>query len=266
MIERASLAPKSFDIYLYCELRALCEEKIRMRKVPDERHSNSPLAEVVFEITFPAETAIDCRRHEIQDLIRDRYPNLIVPVVQPGMLLAYEPYRFERSDGSAGMILSLNRFGHYSRVYLGFEVFEAECLNLVDLFSSVIPVNTLSGVGLRHINIIPFVREKGLIPFEYFFVLGEKLLELLPSKFENLSMTFVVPTAGAKMTTHIESILNNQTGQEAILLDLYHAKMGELQPSGVRNYLEEAHAQSAALFNELITQNYRDYIRSEDAE
>lgn len=237
-----------------------------MHKIPDDRHPNSPLAEVVFEIGFPGETAIECRRHEIQDRLRDSYPNLIVPAVQPGMLLGYEPYRFEKGDSSAGVILSLNRFGHYSRAYPGFKVFGAECLKLIQLFSAVIPVKTLTVVGLRHINIIPFVREDGLIPFEYFFVLGEKLLELLPSKFENLSMTFVFPMEGSKITTHIESIINNQMGQEAILLDFYYAKVGELDLSECQNCLDEAHTQSASLFNQLITQNYRDYITGEEAE
>jgi uncharacterized protein (TIGR04255 family) len=237
-----------------------------MHKVPDQRHPNSPLAEVLFEIGFPGETAIDCRRHEIQDRLRDSYPNLIVPAVQPGMLLAYEPYRFEKEDGSGGVILSLNRFGHYSRAYPGFEVFSAECRRLSELFTAVIPVTTLNGVGMRHINIIRFVREEGLIPFEYFFLLGEKLLELMPSKFENFSTTFVLPTEGAKITTHIESITNNQTGQEALLLDFYHSKVGELHVSEVQNYLEEAHTQSASLFNRLITQNYRDYITGNEAE
>jgi uncharacterized protein (TIGR04255 family) len=237
-----------------------------MNKVPDERHPNSPLAEVVFEIAFPAETAIDCRRHEIQDRLRGSYPNLIVPAVQPGMLLAYEPYRFEQKDGSTGVILSLNRFGYYSRAYPGFEVFEAECLKLIELFSGFVPIKTLSGIVLRHINIIPFVRDGGVIPFEDSFVLGEKFLDLLPSKFDNLAMTFVLPIEGAKITTRIESISNNQTGQEAILLDFYHAKMGELYLSEVRNYLNEAHTQSASLFNRLITQSYRDYITGEEAE
>ncbi len=237
-----------------------------MRQVPDERHPNSPLAEVVFEFTFPAETAIECRRHEIQDKLRGEYPNLIVPVVQPGMLLAYEPYRFEKADGSAGVILSLNRFGHYSRAYPGFDVFRAECVNLVELFRSIIPVKTLNGVGLRHINIIPFVREEGLVPLEYFFALGENLWGLLPGKFESLFMTFVVPTEGAKMTTHIESITNNQTGQEAILLDFYHANVGELDLSGVQDYLNKAHDQSADLFNALITENYQNYIKGDEAE
>jgi uncharacterized protein (TIGR04255 family) len=231
--------------------------------IPDTRHPNSPLVEVVFEVRFPGETAIECRRHEIQDRIRCDYPNLFVPVVAPGVAYALEPYRFEKLDQSAGIIVALNRFGYYSRSYPGFERFKEECLRLIEIFSTIVPVAKINRVGLRHINIIPFVRENGLIPLEYFFVLGQKVLEPLPYKFENFNVGFVMPTSGGKVTTRIESITKTDGGQEAFLLDFDFAKAGDLYVSEVNQYLEEAHRESGILFNSIITRNYDDYIRGE---
>lgn len=236
-----------------------------MTEIPDKRHPNSPLVEVVFEIRFPGETAIECRRREIQEEIRAYYPNLWVPRVETGMALALEPFRFEREDRSAGVMVSLNRFGYYTRAYPGFDEFSEECLRLLKIFGSVIPIRQLVRIGLRHINLIPFFREDGLVPFEEFFQLGSKLLELLPGKFENISVAFVMPAGdNGKITTRIESIMRNDRSQEAFLLDFDYAKEGKLSFAEVDQYLNEAHDQSATLFHRLITPSYRDYIREEE--
>jgi len=236
--------------------------------VPDLRHPNSPLVEVVFEIRFPGDTAIECRRHEIQALVRDSYPKLWVPKVESGMALALEPYRFEKDDASAGIMVSLNRFGYFARAYPGFEAFRQECLRLIELFCSIVPVGKLTRVGLRHVNIIPFVRTNGLLPLEDVFVLGQEVERLFPGRFENFSTAFVSPVDGGKITTRIDSIIRMDQGQEALILDFDYAKevtpSQELHASEIEQYLDVAHDESARLFHMLITSSYRDYIKGEE--
>jgi len=232
--------------------------------VPDDRRPNSPLVEVVFEIRFPGEKAVESRRHQIQESFRSDYPSLWVPKVESGMALALEPFRFERPDRSAGVMVSLDRFGFYSRAYPGFEKFRTECLRVMRLLASLIPIERLNRIGLRHINMIPFLREGGLVPFDEFFQLGSKLSELLSGKFENISLAFAMPAVGGKITTRIESIIRTDRSQEAFLLDFDYAKEGELSFAAVDQYLQEAHDESAALFHRLITPSYRDYIRGEE--
>ena len=235
-----------------------------MRNVADPRHPNSPLSEVVFEIRFSGETAIECRRHEIQEKFRAEYPNLWVPRTEIGMAMALEPFRFEREDQSAGVMVSLNRFGYYCRTYPGFDCFNAECLKVMELLGSIIPIKRLNRIGLRHINMIPFLREDGLLPFEYFFQLGGKILELLPGRFENISIAFAMPAGRGKITTRIESITRSDRSQEAFLLDFDYAEEGDLCFEKVHEYLTEAHDQSAVLFHRMITQSYRDYIKGDE--
>ncbi|MDQ7783583.1 MAG: TIGR04255 family protein [Desulfomonilaceae bacterium] len=235
-----------------------------MSKVPDERHPNSPLVEVVFEVRFPGETVIESRRHEIQEIVRAEFPNLLVPRVEAGMAVSLEPFRFEKQDGSAGVMVSINRFGYYCRAYPGFDRFSAECLRVMDLLGSIVPIRRLNRIGLRHINIIPFLREDDLVPFSYFFELGDKMLESLPGGIENISMAFALSGGGGKITTRIESITRTDGSQEAFLLDFDYAKEGELTFGQVRDYLKEAHDRSADLFHRLITPNYRDYIKGEE--
>ncbi|AFM26264.1 TIGR04255 family protein [Desulfomonile tiedjei] len=236
-----------------------------MNLIPDNRHPNSPLIEVVFEIRFPGETAIECKRSEIQDCIRDIYPNLLVPKIQDGMAYALEPYRFEKSDASAGVMVSLNRFGYFSRAYPGFEDFKKEYLRLLGLFGSIIKLNELNRVGLRHVNIIPFVRENRLLPLEHFFVFCKEMMNLFPGRFENFSTAFVLPAGKGKITTRIESVMRTDGGQEAFLLDFDYAKSeGDLEFDRIEEYLDEAHTESALLFHTLITENYRAYIKGEE--
>jgi uncharacterized protein (TIGR04255 family) len=235
-----------------------------VKEVPDPCHPNSPLVEVVFQIRFPGETVIECKRHEIQDKIRDDYPNLLVPPVHEGAHIALEPYSFEKEDQSSGLMVALNSFAYYCREYPGFEAFESECLRLLDMLGSIVPLKKLNRVGLRHINLIPFVKEDGRIPIDNYFVLGEKLLALFPGGFNAFNMAFVLPLEGAAITTRIESVRKSGGEQEALLLDFDFAKTEGLDFSRIPVYLTEAHERSAELFRDLTTQVFRDYIKGDD--
>jgi uncharacterized protein (TIGR04255 family) len=230
----------------------------------DSRHPNSPLAEVVFELRFPGETAIECRRHHIQDKIRTDYPNLFVPPVRNGGHPALEPYRFEREDRSAGVMISLNRFSYYCRAYPGFEKFKRECLRVTAIFNDIIKVDKLNRVGLRHTNIIPFSRENDILPLRDCFAFTGAFAALLDTQFEHLTGHLVFPLGSGKMTINLEIISNVHSNQEAFLLDLDYGKMENLKIGEIGNYLVEAHQESSDQFNRLISPNYYEYIRGRE--
>jgi len=231
--------------------------------IPDVRHPNSPLVEVVFEVRFPGETAVECRRHELQNLIKVNYPRLLVPTPEPGVAVAFQPYRFEREDTSAGVMTSAYGFAYYCRSCPGFEKFRPECLELMSLFFGLFKVEKLTRVGLRHVNIIPFAREDGVAPVEYFFTVGGPLLSVLSGRIAKFSTGFAMLVEGGEITTRIESMIHKDGSQEAFLLDFDFAKSGDLDATDVGKYLDEAHDQSASLFNNLVTKKYHDYIRGE---
>jgi uncharacterized protein (TIGR04255 family) len=231
-----------------------------VRKPFSDRHPNSPLVEVVFEIRFPGETAVECLRHVIQERIRGDFPSLFVPNAQQGMATALQPYRFEKADGSAGVMAALNSFSYFARNYDGFELFRKEALRLMKLLVKTVPVREITRVGLRHVNIIPFVRKGESIPVESVFFFGEKVAELLSRPFENFSAAFTVPIGAGKMTARIEALSRKDGGQEAFLLDLDYFRTEGLRISALGQYLEEAHEESNLLFLKIISQSYHDYI------
>jgi uncharacterized protein (TIGR04255 family) len=163
-------------------------------------------------------------------------------------------------------MVALNRFAVFTRAYPGYEEFRPEILKLSSEFASMYSLDRLTRVGLRHVNIIHFVREEGgLAPLEDYFTLAEKLQELLPGGIENFSTAFVSPAKSGKVTTLLQTVKRADDNQEAFLLDFDYAMEGpRLRVSDLEDYLTEAHEQSAAFFHRLVTREYRDYIKGEE--
>jgi uncharacterized protein (TIGR04255 family) len=231
-----------------------------------ERHPNSPLKEVIFEIRFPAETSIEGRRYDIQDKLRRDYPNLLLPVIPDGESPALVPYRFEKEDQTAGVMIAVNRFAYYCRNYLGYNSFRIECLKLAHTFFQTYNIQVINRVGLRHINIIPFVRESGLIPLDQIFVIGEKLKEIFVYGFQNLALVFASPVTNGLITTRIDQILKEDGGQEAFLLDFDYGRTSSLDIPAIDKLLDEAHEQSVKIFTKIITASYHNFIEGMDEE
>lgn len=229
-----------------------------------DRHPNSPLAEVIFEIRYPGETAIEGRRHEFQDKIRDDFPDLFVPLPQAREASALQPYRFEGKN--SGVAIGINRFAYFSWNYQGFEVFKAESLRLVGIFAALFPVRRLTRIGLRHLNIIPFVRENGLIPIDSITTLGDPFVKIVSSLPAQFSTSFVAPGRSGRgsITARLESV-TKEDQHEALKLDFDYSLTGDdLHIDRTEDYLSEAHRASNDLFERLITEQYFEFIKGSE--
>jgi uncharacterized protein (TIGR04255 family) len=231
--------------------------------LPEEIYPNSPLAEVVCEIRFPGEVEIEGRRHEFFAKVRDEYPNVLVPPAQAGKHLALEPYRFEREDKTAGIMVAMNLLALYARDYPGFARFKAEFMRLHRLFGQTFTLDRLTRVGWRYINVIPFARQEGLIPLAQFLKVGFQIPRIVPERIQALDLTLLSKTDRGAVTTKLTTMLRDPGGQEAILLDFDYSKEQDLQFSQTAIYLDEAHAFTRGLFEELITDEYRQYLKGE---
>lgn len=128
----------------------------------DEIYKNAPLVEAIFEIRFPGEPAIECNRDKFYERVRDVYSKVLVPKSFEGKVL--EPYRFEREDGTNGIMVSINKVAVYCKKYMGFEPFKRETMRIFSIFGELFKVQKLDRTGLRYINIIPFTRVIMLSP------------------------------------------------------------------------------------------------------
>lgn len=230
------------------------------KKLTSEIYPNSPLVEVIFEIRFPGEPVVECRRDTFYELVRKDYPKVFVPSANLGL----EPYRFEKEDESSGIMLAINKLSYYSRKYPGFKEFRKEVIKLITSFRKAYPkISKLNRTGFRYVNIIPFTREEGIVPMDKFVNLKIQAPSSIPDKYDKISIGFVSKRSSGSVTTRVESMSAAEKSAEAILLDIDYAKEKNLSISNYRKYLDISHQNARQLFEDLITDRYRMYLRGE---
>lgn len=234
------------------------------RNVKPEIYPNSPLSEVIFEIRFTGEPLVECRRDIFFDYIRDDYPKVLVPSVKSGSSVALEPYHFVKEDRSSGIMLAINKLSYYSSKYQGFVQFEKEALRLIGLFKKSYPkIKALNRTGFRYVNIIPFTREDDVVPLDRFLNIKLQLPTMVPERYNNISIGFISKIKDGSVTTRVETLKADDQNRELMLLDIDYAKEGKLLMVDVKKYLNESHKYARRLFEELITDNYRMFLKGE---
>jgi uncharacterized protein (TIGR04255 family) len=234
-----------------------------------EVYPNQPLIEVVFEIRFPGEPAVECQRDRFFSLIRDRYPKVFVPKLKAGQAPSLSPYHFRQQDEQASILTAINRVAYTTKRYPGFAEFKVEALRVTRLFAETFNLNRLHRIGLRYVNAIPFVREAGYIPINNFLKMGISLPLPVTDQLSSLSLSAVSGVSGGSMTTRVEHVVPEDKSNEALLLDFDFAKDAEsgdestLRVDMLADYLEESHKHTKKMFESIITDDYRKFMRGE---
>lgn len=231
-----------------------------------EVYPNAPLVEVVCEIRFKGELVIEARRHEFWEKIRREYPQLLVPKAgTDDRPLLLQHYRFRSEDEAKTVLLAPNSFGFSVTHYEGHEAFFREYVKLHKIFGEVFPtIDKLNRVGWRYVNIVPFARESGLIPLANFLSLDIPLPKQVPRRFEKLDLNFTALRENDDSVVVRLASAKKNTGEEGLLLDLDYGKKGEsLRFRDVMKHLKDGHDHSRDLFENLITDAYRRYLRGE---
>lgn len=219
--------------------------------------------ETVFEIRFPGEPAVECNRDKFYDKVKSLYPKVLVPRSHEGMPMPLEPYRFERDDGTAGVMLSLIKMAVYCKKYEGFSAFEKETTKMLSIFGELYKVKRLNRTGLRYINIIPYSREKDIIPLNKYLNINVEFPKAIPPDFLNLMAVFVSKAGAGSITTRIGSAISTDRTKEVLILDFDYAREGELDFDLVEKYLVQSHRHTKRLFEDLITEDYKCVMRGE---
>ena len=224
-----------------------------------EVYPNSPLVEVICEVRFPGELAIECKKDEFYEKIRDRYPTILAPKAGDSL----SSYRFENKERTAEIMLAINRFSFHDKNYSGHKRFIKEFIDLFKTLYKMYSLKKLVRVGWRYINVIPFTREDGIVPLQRFISVNVNLPEGVSDQFENLSMVLISKVPDGTITTRIESIIRSDDQQEALLLDFDFALTEKIAFSKINSCVSMAHEQTRAIFENLITDDYRQYLRGE---
>lgn len=229
-----------------------------------EIYPNSQLAEVVFEVRFSGIPAIECQRHLLYEKVRDTYPVIFVPQVKDGDFPALKAQNYANNeDRSASILHAINSFGYSSKVYPGFKAFKKEFLRVFNIFRHLFRVEKLNRVGWRYINIVPYAKADGVIPIEQFFKLGLTLPDS-SSEYENLDIKLTTKLERGHVNIAITGMESKaKGGTEALLLDIDYYKTEGLTAANIEDYINEGHKYSKQLFEDLITDNYRAYLKGD---
>jgi uncharacterized protein (TIGR04255 family) len=232
----------------------------------DEIYPNQPLSDVACEIRFKGEMQVECQRYLFWDKIRSEYPDILVPHVQDGQAVALQHYKFRNPGGGRTVSVALNSLAFSEAKYSGHVSFISEFGRLVDIFRGLYPkLGAITRVGWRYINVIPFSREDGLVPISRLLKLNISLPSDLFGRTSALNLEWVGKLSDGEVHIRLEPI--NQKGlpgQEALLLDIDFGCMApNIDWSSSKSVIESARKKCRGLFEDLITDDYRTYLRGE---
>ena len=225
-------------------------------------YPNSPLAEVVFELRFPGEPAIECRRDEYYATIRRDFPHVWVPDAEIGKPPALQPYQFKSDGDTQTVMAAINRFAYSTKRYDGFAQFKPRALELAKSFCERFGIRNLNRVGLRYINIVPFVRDAGRIPWQQYFTIRMNLPANAFDRLTNVNIAYEAKCDAGTITTRIACVRSGKA-DEAFLLDFDFAKTEGVATAALSAAIQEAHDETKRVFQEIVSDPYKAVIRGD---
>jgi uncharacterized protein (TIGR04255 family) len=237
-----------------------------------EVYPNSPLTDVVCEIRFPGELEVECNRHVFWESIRDAYPHILVPMAESAKPLALSHYRFRDEAANRHVMVALNSLAFSEAKYSGHVRYVQEFCRLADIFHDCFPrIDKVNRIGWRYINVIPYARESGLVPIGRLLnasvLVAEETLKspkVFDIKVESAIDEGSVIVRLATIARKDGAPSKDGTSQEAILLDIdFGFESASLRFNDYKICIDRARRHNRELFERLITDDYRKYLRGE---
>jgi uncharacterized protein (TIGR04255 family) len=227
-------------------------------------YPNAPLDETIFEVRFPAELSIECKRDEYYEKIRSNFSNIFVPQYEAGKSYSLHPYSFRNNDHSEIINLSVNTFSYHKKKYEGFQIFKNKTIEYLETLFQIYKIKILKRTGLRYINYIPLERENGIIPMHNYLKFSYKLPDSISSNFEALETALLSKIGEGKLRTAIGlAKLTKDPQVEAILLDFDFYFEENLEVSKLELYLDNSHNYIKQAFEDIISDEYRNIMEGE---
>lgn len=232
----------------------------------DALYPNQPLSDVACEIRFPGEMQIECNRHLFWDKIRTDYPKIMVPFAKDGHPPALQHYRFRSETGGQTVAVALNSLVYSEDKYRGHKQFIAEFVRLVELFRATYPkLSKPNRIGWRYINHMTFSREGGLTPVGRLVKFMPELPLNMFAATKTVDFQWTGKLQDATITLRLANVeRKNLPGQEALLLDIdYGIEAPNLSWEEVPGRVEAARWTAREIFEQIITDDYRKYLKGE---
>jgi uncharacterized protein (TIGR04255 family) len=227
-------------------------------------YKNSPLVESVFEIRFPPELAVECRRDEYYNRIREEFPEVNLPLADTSEPYALKNYLFRDKQREKGIQFSVNKCSFHRYKYFGFTEFKEQALRYLRMFAEEFEIQMLHRTGLRYVNHIPILRENGVIPLTKYLNFGYRMPQSVPEQYDFLHTVLFAKIGDGAVRILIQyRKLPDDRETEVIVLDFDCFHEGNLTFSRVEAYIDESHKHTKMIFEDLVTEYYRKIMDQE---
>ena len=227
--------------------------------------SELPLQLAVLELRFPGDPEAEVARGRFYQKIRSEFPDVHVPIPEPGQAPALAAYQFAAAGGARTVAVALNSFAYAVRggEYESFKTFFQAFRRHFDSFKEEYRfLPGLTRIGLRYINVLPLGRDvTGMI-------MGSPLRLPRLSGGPQRNIGFVSESLEGRglLRVYINSsgpdpfIPNAELAPDRAVLDFDFSFVGSVrQPiplDGLDTYTQEAHDVTKAWFRNLVDSKY----------
>ncbi|MCL5408850.1 MAG: TIGR04255 family protein [Candidatus Omnitrophica bacterium] len=207
------------------------------------------LAEVIFEIRFPAELSIESQKDRYYERIRKHFPQILIPKTATSEAYGLEPYKFASKEWNRFIAFSINKFFYISNEYQNFQIFRQELQDcLIPFLKLHSQISTLKKVSLKYTNRFPISRKAELIPLEDYLNYEYKLPDGIPNQFTSFFSDFTSKTKDGNLRMHVQY----ENEKEELVLGLEFFFDNQLIVSQIPEYTNNAHEYIKKAFFSLL--------------
>lgn len=232
----------------------------------DEVYPNQPLSDVACEVRFRGEMQVECERHLFWEEIRSSYSDILVPQLQEGQAVALQHYKFRDPSTSRVVAVALNSIAFSEGKYSGHKAFIGEFARLLAIFRKLYPkLGQITRVGWRYVNVMPFSREDGLVPFGRIFKLDVSLPSDMFKRTANIDLKWTGKAPEGDVIIRLSDVeQKNLPEQEAMILDIDFSRANpDIGWEAVKGTIEDVRRCCRCIFEGMITDEYRTYLRGQ---
>ena len=164
------------------------------------------------------------------------------------------------------MQVALNSLAYSEPSYRGHKAFIDEFDRLSGIFKRTYPkISQITRIGWRYTNVMPFVRESGLVPLNRMTNLEISLPDKLFGNSSSLDLKWKGRCMDGELLLRV-AVVNRKDApkQEALLLDIdFGQDRSDMKWEDARSVVEDGRRKCRSIFEGLITDGYRDYLRGD---
>ncbi len=158
--------------------------------------------------------------------------------------------------------LSADRFSYAEENYECHTEFFDRFLEHARLLEEAYSVNSYVRFGLRYVNFIPFVRVGKVIPVKDFLKAELILASAYGEELEQLNLFINKNLDDANLNFKLASARDN-SGNDGLVLDFDHFVVDSIEYTDLHAKLKAANFYIKSMFEEIITDSYRSYLKGE---